>query len=300
MSTIQQAVARVDSALLGSMAAVDSVGTAARRLRVSPLPALIAGAATGVGADTSTFRPVRVWSTSNRVVLDLALMQRHGYLQSSQARTVLSEEFRRIKRPLLANARLGDDGLRQSLMMVTSAMPSEGKTFCAINLAMSLIAEIDTSVLLVDADVMRPSLADRLGFIAQRGLLDLLTDPSLTLADVVVSTNVPKLELLTSGTPNDQANELLASQSMDDLLQRLAQRAEYQVVVFDAPPLLVTNEANALASRVGQVVLVVEAGKTPKSAVVDALKRLSDCPTVSLILNKASEPSFQGYGYGYD
>ena len=234
------------------------------------------------------------------VTLDLERLERSGHLVPTQARSALAEEFRHIKRPLLKNARSKESAAnRLSLIMVTSALPGEGKTFCAINLAMSMAVEIDTSVLLVDADVVRPEVPQRLGIQAEKGLLDVLTDPDIDLADVVLKTNVPKLSILPAGTRNNMSTELLASEAMEALLVSLATRYPDRIVIFDAPPLLVTNEAKVLASRIGQVVLVVEASSTPRSAVAQALAAVEQCPIVMSVLNKAHEPASLGYGYYY-
>jgi receptor protein-tyrosine kinase len=235
------------------------------------------------------------------VMLDLGGLERAGYLVPTSARSVLAEEFRHIKRPLLKTARAKEPGSsRLSQIMVTSAVPGEGKTFCSINLAMSMAAEIDTSVLLVDADVLHPTVLQRLGIAAERGLLDVLTDSALELSDVVMSTNVPKLSILAAGTRNDRATELLASNAMESLLVKLGDTYPDHVIIFDAPPLLLTNEAKVLASHIGQVVLVVEASKTPRNVVAQAFAAVEHCPNVLSVLNKTTDTATPlGYGYYY-
>jgi receptor protein-tyrosine kinase len=233
-----------------------------------------------------------------RVELDLDALKRFGWLGEQHAGSSIPEEFRQIKRPLLRHARGADaaDG-RRSMIMVTSALPGEGKTFTAINLAMSCALEIDTSVLLVDADVLRGELPRRLGFDADEGLLDLLADPSRSWSDLVCETNVPKLSILTAGRRSAVSTELLASDAMAALLDSLAADGRDRIVIFDAPPLLVTSEAKVLASWVGQVLLVVEAAATPRRAVAQALTELEKCPLVMSVLNKSSEARAP-YGYG--
>lgn len=234
------------------------------------------------------------------VKLNLKGLESAGHLVSTQTRSNLSEEFSHIKRQLLRNAR-GEQAAenRLSLILVTSALPGDGKTFCTANLAISMAAEVDTSVLLVDADVVRPALLNRLGIRAQRGLLDVLTDPSLDLRDVVLKTNVPKLSILPPGLPNRISTELLASDAMEALLSSLPRRYPGSIVILDGPPLLVTNEAKVLASRVGQVVLIVKAATTPRRAVGQALAALEQCPVVMTVLNQARDEVPHGYGYGY-
>lgn len=236
---------------------------------------------------------------SRSVTLDLGMLERTGYLVPNLVRSDLALEFRHIKRPVLKNVRHPTSAANQrgSLVMVTSAVPGEGKTFCAVNLAMSIAMEIDTSVLLVDADVVRPAVLGRLGLQAEKGLLDVLTDPTLKLSDVMLRTNVSKLSLLPAGTANVHSTELLASGAMERLLEELATRYADRVVIFDAPPLLLTTESRVLASRVGQVVMVVDSARTSRADVTKAFAAVESCPNVMSILNKS--PSAQKAGdYG--
>ena len=238
---------------------------------------------------------------SREVSLDLARLEREGYLVPAQARSQLAEQMRIIKRPLLANAR-GESAQalsRPNLIQVVSAMPGEGKTFFAINLAMSIAMEVDLSVLLVDADVLRPSVLARCGIEPARGLMDVLQSPSIELHDVMLRTNVARLSILPAGTANSQSTELLASGAMEALLDELAAKFSDRIVVFDAPPLIPTTESRVLASRVGQVVMVVEAGKTTHAQVSQAYAAVEQCPVVLSVLNRARGKSGEAYGYYY-
>ena len=269
---------------------------------VSAIRRVAADAADGAGGPTPLVAVVPApRHQRNSVSIDLAQLERSGYLVPTSSRSLLAEEFRHIKRPLLDNARSpGAGNGRHAEIMVTSALPEEGKTFFSINLAMSMAAEVDTAVLLVDADVVRPTVLQRLGVQADKGLLDVLINPEIDVSDVVLETNVPKLSILAAGARNDRATELLASSAMDALLGQLAERYPNHVIVFDAPPLLLTNEAKVLASRVGQVVLVVEASKTPRDVVAQAFAAVEQCPVVLSVLNKAPESATPlGYGYYY-
>jgi protein-tyrosine kinase len=238
---------------------------------------------------------------STRVSFDLERLRGVGYLVPDQVRSEMAEQFRHLKRPLLKNARAktGPAGLCSSHIMITSALPGEGKTFSSINLAMSMAMEVDTAVLLIDADVVRPSVFNRLGInIKPPGLLDLLTRDDLPLHEALVSTNVPKLTLMASGERNQRSTELLASTAMDKLLARLAVEYPDHVVIFDAPPLLLTNESPVLATKVGQVVVVVEALKTRRTVIQQAFAALKNCPVVHSVLNKCDEAT-EGRRYGY-
>lgn len=235
------------------------------------------------------------------IALDLERLRTDGHLVPDQVRTEMAEQFRHLKRPLLKTARTQNatTGQRGGLIMVTSALPGEGKTFCSINLAMSMAMEVDSSVILIDADVVRPSICARLGITAKlRGILDHLIDDRVDLADLIVETNVPKLRLMAAGERNDRSTELLASAAMDRLLTQLSEEYADHVVIFDAPPLLLTSESVVLASKVGQVLVVVESGNTSISAVRQAFAALKGCPNVVAVLNKCDQ-SADGRRYGY-
>ena len=241
---------------------------------------------------------------SRTVHIDLAMLAAKGMVTPDQPRTAIAEEFRVIKRPLLRNAT--DAGpariANANLIMVTSAMPGEGKTFSAINLAISMAMELDYTVLLVDADVSRPSVFRQLGLPPERGLMDVLAGEVTDLSDVLLRTNIEKLSILPAGMPHQRATELLASENMNRLLKQIASRYSDRIVVFDSPPLLVTTESRVLATHMGQVVLVVESERTTHSSVKQALATIESCPIKLMMLNKSrhSGPgSYYGYGYGY-
>jgi protein-tyrosine kinase len=242
---------------------------------------------------------VHVGPQSKTLDIDLLRMSRAGLLVPGSPRSQLEEEFRRIKRPLLENVRSQTSVRphRANLIMVTSALPGEGKTQTAINLAVSIALELDHSVLLVEADVIRPTTLTRLGLTARRGLIDLLENPAITLPDVLIRTNIPKLTLLPAGPSSGRATELLASSGMDLLLEELASKYTDRVIIFDSPPLLLTSEARVLASHMGQVIMVVESDKTPVNSVKQAFATLEDHPVVMSVLNKFKGPKGDAYGY---
>jgi exopolysaccharide/PEP-CTERM locus tyrosine autokinase len=237
---------------------------------------------------------------TRRVELDLNRMRDMGMVTAAGGRTSVVEEFRVIKRPLLkrALAERNDQDKPGNLIMVTSSLPGEGKTYCAINLAMSIAMELDHTVLLVDADVARPSVLRTLGLPAQRGLMDILLDDKLDLSDVMLRTNVDTLSILSAGASNPRATELLASQTMSNLVEEIANRYPDRIVIFDSPPLLLTSEAHVLASHMGQIVMVVEAETTTQHAVSESLRQLEGCSNVNLIYNKMRD--FPGIEETYD
>ena len=229
--------------------------------------------------------------STKRVELDLNRMRDMGTVTAAGGRTLLVEDFRIIKRPLIKRAFApAVAGERPAnLIMITSSLPGEGKTYCAINLAMSIAMELDHTVLLIDADVARPSVLHTLGLPVQPGLMDMLLDDTLDLADVMLRTNVDTLSILSAGTNTPRATELLASQSMRTFLHEIATRYPDRIVIFDSPPLLLTSEAHVLATHMGQIVLVVESETTTQHAVKESLRQLEGCSNVNLIYNKTSE-----------
>ncbi len=263
----------------------------------APSPAAAAPAAPALGAGTRRPGPY--------ITLDLGKLQVAGFVTPTGSRTRIAEEFRVIKRPILLRAfATGEERIESgNLIMVTSAKPGEGKTFTAVNLAMSMASERDIHVLLVDADVQRPSVFQVLGLPPQKGLLDVLSDSNLSPADVLTRTNIRNLTLMAAGTPSLATTELLASQKMIELMQDIATRYQDRIIILDAPPVLASSEPSVLALHVGQVILVVESGKTGRRAVEQTLTYIGGCPNISIVLNKADSGSgrdeFGGYGYGY-
>ena len=240
-------------------------------------------------------------SAGKQVEIDLDAIAASGLLVPSQTRTLLASEFRVIKRPLIANAmNKGSSPINNgNLIMVTSALPGEGKSFTAINLAISIAMELDNTVMLVDADVARPSVLNMLGLPPAEGLLDVVTANSLDISGVLLRTNIEKLSILPSGTQHQSATELLASEAMTRLLDDMAQRYPHRIIIFDSPPLLATTEARALATHMGQIVVVVQAGETAQAAVKEALSTIEACPLKMMVLNQATQPASERYGYGY-
>lgn len=212
------------------------------------------------------------------------------------------DEYRRIKRPLLSNAFGKTASLvdRGNLILITSSVPSEGKTHTSINLALSMVQERDHTVLLVDCDVAKQGISRRLGLGKMPGLVDVLENDDFTVGDALLHTDIPELTVLCAGKQHEYVPELLASKRMSSLIDELASRYEDRVIILDAPPLLPTPQTLVLAGLVGQVVFVVEAGTTPQSVVEEALEMLPDGKAIGLVINK-SEATFgrSGYYYGY-
>jgi exopolysaccharide/PEP-CTERM locus tyrosine autokinase len=243
---------------------------------------------------------------SRRVEIDIDALAAAGIVSPNAPRSQIADQYRVIKRPLIRNA-MGRGAAKianGNLIMVTSSLPGEGKSFTAINLAMSIATELDNTVMLVDADVARPSVLRVLGLPTGPGLLDLVQDESMDVSQVLLRTNVDKLTILPSGTPHDRATELLASDAMTRLLDNMAGRYADRIIIFDSPPLLLTTESRVLATHMGQIVMVVQAGITLQASVQAALATIEACPVKLMVLNQARTSavggmSSYGYGYGY-
>ncbi|WP_426167315.1 XrtA-associated tyrosine autokinase [Pseudoduganella sp. R-34] len=317
MSIIEKAANRLGQARPADAAAETTVSPApaaapvAEAVHAAPAaaapaaaPAAPAPAAAPLMPTLATLQPHGDASrrTTHTVELDLMRMHESGLVTAAGGRTALVEDFRIIKRPLIKRAfgarKPGDNP--GNLIMITSSLPGEGKTFCAINLAMSIAMELDHTVLLVDADVARPSVLRTLGLPAQRGLMDILLDDNVDMADVMLRTNVNTLSILPAGTSSPRATELLASHMMKNLVNEIANRYPDRIVIFDSPPLLLTSESHVLASNMGQIVMVVESERTTQHAVKESLRQLEGLSNVNLIYNKSREfPGTETYDYHY-
>jgi len=214
----------------------------------------------------------------------------------------IQDDYRRIKRPLVSNACGRNKTMvdRGNLILVTSSIPGEGKTYNSVNLALSIAQEIDTTVLLVDCDVAKQGLSRMLGLEKICGLVDILDNDNLTVGDVMLQTDIPNLRLLSAGKQSEYVAELLASQRMSSLVNEMADRYNDRIIIFDGPPLLPTPQTQILAGLVGQVVFVIEAGKTSQSLVEEALELIPEEQATGLLLNKNEGLSSRdSYYYGY-
>ncbi len=242
----------------------------------------------------------RAVAFGGRVVsIDRDHLRANGLIVPEDPVTALLEEFRIVKRELLADARAGDTPLARRIL-VCSPHQGEGKTYCATNLAIALAAERGLEVLLVDADVVKPSIAQRLGIETERGLMDALADPAILPENLVIATDIAGLFVLPAGTATSLDAEYLASARTGEVLDRLTQGAPDRIVIFDTPPALAASAAAELAAHVGQALLVVRADETSRAALEDAQQLLSACGDIKLLLNAARySPSGRRFGsYG--
>ncbi|WP_438731147.1 AAA family ATPase [Parasphingorhabdus sp. DH2-15] len=219
--------------------------------------------------------------------------------------TGLSEEFRIVKRQLLSHvssSRKGDFDSLANRILICSAQSGEGKTFCAINLALSIAAEQDYNVLLIDADIAKPGASSIFGLRRQAGLMDALSNDQYDMADLIVPTDIPGFSILPAGNRTNLDTEFLASARTGEVLDQLADEDPRRIMIFDSPPALAASPASELASHVGQALMIVRADKTSETALRDALSLVARCDKIQLMLNgvkfSATGRSFGSY-YGY-
>jgi exopolysaccharide/PEP-CTERM locus tyrosine autokinase len=238
--------------------------------------------------------------------IDRIALREGGMLVPGGQITAMAEEFRMVKRQLLLTARAvaAKDGAkaadRARMILVCSAQANEGKTFCAINLALSMAAEKDMEILLVDADFAKPDVLERLGLPEGPGLLDALAGAVDNVEDCIVDTDVPQLSVLPAGTKTNSDTELLASDRARAILDGLAKANPRRIVILDSPPALAASPAAVLALHAGQVMLVVRADSTSEGDLREAVSVLDGCEHIQLLLNSVSfQPGGRRFGSYY-
>lgn len=237
----------------------------------------------------SNLRPNRQHDEDGTVQpVDRGALLQNGFALPDGPVTGLSEEFRIIKRQLLVAATSSKHAEKIShgeRILVCSAHTGEGKTFCAVNLALSIAAEKDVEVLLVDADFAKPSVLSTLGLAGGPGLMDALADPQVDVQDCVIRTDIPGLSVLPAGRQTNADTEYLASARTESVLDELTAPYPNRLIIFDSPPILAASPATALARHVGQAVLVIRADETTEDALRDAVGLLAACDNIQLLLN---------------
>ena len=236
--------------------------------------------------------------TSQPIVsIDRMRLQEDGLLPCANDQESIGYQFRRIKRPILNAAYRYDEitGQNANLVMLSSALPESGKTFCSINLTASIAKDRDFGAVLVDADVLKPNISRVLGLEERPGIIDYLLEPSLSLDDIFFRTDFFDVIVVPAGRKHEDATELLSSRRMGRLMSEISDRFRRRLVLVDTPPLLVTNEANVLADYMGQIVMVIEEGQTTQNTVTEALRLLDQSKPINAILNKARDSIIGGY-----
>ena len=280
MSLVEQAIARLRNQQLGTQRPVQ--GGAGSKTVVTPV-----------------VNELEDSKAANRMAIDGNSLRSGGYLPEASKDRQFADQYRRIKRPLIEKALSGNDaGGEPRVIIITSAVPGDGKTFTSINLAFSMALERDISILLVDSDVAKHHITDIFGLRQRKGLLDALTDESLDPEALVVPTSSRGFSILPAGTRVDGTAELISSNRMRQIVTGLCARSPRRILLLDSPPLLITNEGRALVKIAGQVVVVVRAGETPRHAVQAALDMIDEKQAGGLILNQVKVGFTEGY-YGY-
>jgi exopolysaccharide/PEP-CTERM locus tyrosine autokinase len=232
------------------------------------------------------------------IILNNEALRASGYIPEPDKDRHFADQYRRIKRPLIDKALSGTEVGESRMIMVASALPGDGKTFTSINLALSMALERDISLLLVDADTPKRHISSLFALDKLPGLLDALVDENLDAEGLIVPTSTRGLSILPAGGQVTNAAELLSSNRMRKIVTGLT-RNPRRILLFDSPPLLVTNEGGPLLKLAGQVVLVVRAGGTPRHAVQEALALFDKRQAGGVVLNQVpGSPSEGYYGYG--
>ncbi|MBV8097409.1 MAG: AAA family ATPase [Acetobacteraceae bacterium] len=237
-------------------------------------------------------------------MIDDQALQSAGMIDWTRERSRVAEEFRIVQNQILRSAFAPETAFESNsnLVMLTSARPGEGKSFASLNIAASIARQRDREVLLVDIDSKADAIGRKLGLAEAAGLLNLVSDPSLTADSLLIRTALPKLSILPVGTDPERRGELFATRQMARVIRDLGQANADRLVIIDAPPCLSSSEPSLLAPIVGQIVLIVEAERTQRQEVEAALDLIQACPNLTLLLNKiqlSTKHSFGAYGSKY-
>jgi protein-tyrosine kinase len=282
MSLVEQAIARIKNKAPAASTVASSGNTPKS---VFPMPASPEG-----------LEPDRSYK---RVSLDPAALRAGGYLPEESRDRQFADQYRRIKRPLIDRALTGVSAIGEPrVIMITSALPGDGKTFTSLNLALSMALERDISVLLVDSDVVKRHVSEITNLDREPGLLDALVDESVDPESLIVQTNLRGLSILPAGRTADSTAELLSSNRMRQIVQELCVGSPRRIILLDSPPLLITNEGRILIKLAAQIVLVARSGHTPRNALQEAVSLLDTRQAGGLVLNQASGAGSDGY-YSY-
>ena len=240
-------------------------------------------------------------NVTSTIQIDFEMLEKKGFVSTNSQRQLINEEFRAIKRKLLDNAfgPLSKSLKNSNIIMVTSSRPGEGKTFTAINLALSIALEKDKTVLLVDADVLRPNVMKTLELERKQGLMEYLLGENQDISEVMYKTNLDNLRIIPAGQSHHLSTELLASEKMFEAVEEFANRYTDRVVIVDTPPLLGINETAILANLAGQALVVTEESKTKLVDIEEAVKQLNSEMAIGFVVNKSEKVNTKGLGYGY-
>ncbi len=194
--------------------------------------------------------------------------------------SIEAENFKTLKGHIL----FAKDGVKPRTIMVTSAIPGEGKTFVAANLAVNLAQGINEHALLIDCDLHHPSLHNLLGYSNREGLQDYLAG-KMELEDLLIRTKIDKLSLLTAGTPTPNPSELLTSRKMKEFFEEVKGRYSDRYIVVDCPPAHILSEVSILANYVDSVIFVVLAQKAPREIISKCIENVGKDNILGIVFN---------------
>jgi protein-tyrosine kinase len=305
MNSIEKALQKqqeAEEALKKQQESVEQISAASRVQETASIPEQeTISTIEKVQAHRQELKPAMNTEKTTIVNIDLNKLKAKGFVSTDTERLLINEEFRAIKRKVIENAfgALSNTLNNSNIIMVTSSRPSEGKTFTAVNLALSIALEQDKTVLLVDADVLRPNVMKTLELQNQEGLMEFLLGEKKDISDILCSTNVPNLRIIAAGKAHHLSTELLASAKMSEAVDEFANRYPDRIVIVDTPPLLGINETAVLANLAGQAIVVAEEGKTKLSEIQKAVSHLNPEMAIGFVVNKSQDSNSEGTGYGY-
>jgi len=267
--------------------------------RSGAVPETTSGQPSSVALDSwATDASAEAVSSGRQIALDRLRLRAAGYLPEVQEEQRFADHYREIKRPIIRRALAANAPPSERLILVTSSLPAEGKTFTALNLALSMARERDLSVLLIDGDFPKAHISRALDINEEPGLLDAVADKARDVESLVLRTDVKGLDILTGGSSPSGAVELVASARMSEVVGRLLARSPRRMVIIDSSPLLVSSEARALIQLASQIILVARSGLTPRRALQDSIAQIDEKKLQGLVLNNAyAKTQNQYYGY---
>lgn len=267
-----------------------------RRSGASPEPA--SARQPDIAPESWSTAPATEMISSRQITLDRAGLRAAGYLPEVGQEPRFADYYREIKRPIIRRALAANASPNERLILITSSLPAEGKTFTALNLALSIARERDTTVLLVDADFPKAHIGRALGVYEEPGLLNVAAGGGQDIESLVLHTDVKGLDILPGGRASAGAAELVASARMGEIVAKLLARNPRRLVLLDSSPLLLSTEARALIQLPAQIILVARSGLTPRRALQEAIAQVDKKKLQGLVLNNANAKSQNQY-YGF-
>ena len=245
----------------------------------------IADKSQGIGSEPETIKSDRqvVYTHTRSIDIDPEVLQRNRVITGLENDAVTTA-YKMLRTQVLH--RMTIQGWTS--LAITSAGAGEGKTLTSINLAISLAREVNHTVLLVDADLRRPSISRYFGYTPKFGLCDYLLD-NIELSETLFNPGIERLVILPGGNPLPNSSELLSAPKMVNLAEELKTRYSERLVLFDVPPLLMADDLLAFSPNVDAALLVVHEGKTRKDELRRSMELLEEMNLVGTVLNNVKQ-----------